>query len=154
MNLLPGREGAQPRPRASRPPAPPPTSEPGLASPGPHPLRPRWASGSPARPRCSVSPSLAPPGNCRGLERKRPLRSASSGLQTKREGVARRKIDWRLGCYSGSRHHCQSKQDHRCLVPRLVFLLEIGRQGEQPRFVDEAQARPRKLLSSWCGKSR
>lgn len=33
MNRQPGREGAQPRPHASRPPAPPLTSEPGLESP-------------------------------------------------------------------------------------------------------------------------
>lgn len=101
MNLLPGRNDAQPRPHASRPQAPPLTSERGLVPPAPPPRGPPRGSWSVALPRCSVSPSLAPLGNCRGLRGKRPLRSPPSGLQTKKEEVMRYKIDWRLGCYSG-----------------------------------------------------
>lgn len=59
----PGSSAAPPP--VSRLLAPPPTSELRLAAPNPAPLsRPR-AQDSPARPRCSASPPLEPPRNCR-----------------------------------------------------------------------------------------
>ena len=100
----PGRRTAPPPRVTAAGPAPDVRARPAAPAPG-------GCSGaswrSAARPCCSVSPSLVSRRNCRGC-----ARPAASGVNPFWAPNQERscKIDWRLGCYSETCHHCLCKR--------------------------------------------